>query len=947
LENFVVGQRWISEMEPELGLGKLTQVENRKVRILFTASECERLYAIESAPLKRVRFKIGDEVKNQKGESFTVLSVAEMDGFIVYHGDNFILPESELSDTFSFTTPKDRLLNGIVDPKDIFNLRYEIHKQQYKILKSKIHGFIGGRLDLISHQFYIAEQIVSRYIPRVLLADEIGLGKTIETCLILHQLLLTNRISRVLILVPETLVHQWFVELLRKFNLLFRIFDEDYCSSIDTNSHTLNPFLEDQLGICNIHFLSRSEKRKQQAIDAGWDMIVVDEAHHLTDQSAAYKLVENLGKRTNGMILLTATPEQLGQQNHFNRLRLLDPARYNNYNSFLDESKKYIKIAEVIDKLLENKPFSENDFKKYIKIYKGPKSKNFQEEINSDNNFREKLIDHLLDQHGVGRVMFRNTRATITGFPKRVTHLIPLSCSKQQIIRSNQELNSELDNQILDFKELSKDPKVLWVVGLLKKQKAEKILMICKSKQKVLAIHNALLERIKVKAAMFHEEMTIIQRDRNAAWFSEKDGAQILICSEIGSEGRNFQFAHHLVLFDLPLDPELLEQRIGRLDRIGQIKTINIHVPYITGSAQEVLAKWYHEGLNSFEKNVPGVYQIYQNFGKKVKDLLIKSIQQANVSKTSLNNLIQQTNTFGKKLATQLEQGRDRLLDLNSFKPQKANETIQQIKEIDKDKSFEHFMLKLFDFFGVRYEDFEDRSYHLNFDALKNNAFPIPLLREEGLMATFNRQKAISCEDYEFLNWDHPMVSGSMDLILGSEQGNSSFAIWFDNKTQAIYLETIFILESVAPLSLKVDRFLPATPIRILLNHYLEDCVKSISPEFFEKKLVDGQPEILVENSSFAQDLFLKMLKTSNKLAEKRKSNIIQKGLEESQNTLQKEIHRLKSLIKINPNIKREEIFLCEEEYQKLKNYISSARLRLDSLRLIYRGEVELEEKPA
>jgi ATP-dependent helicase HepA len=120
---------------------------------------------------------------------------------------------------------------------------------------------------------------------------------------------------------------------------------------------------------------------------------------------------------------------------------------------------------------------------------------------------------------------------------------------------------------------------------------------------------------------VFHEGLSLVQRDRNAAWFAEEDGARILICSEIGSEGRNFQFAHHLVLFDLPLDPELLEQRIGRLDRIGQTSEIQVHVPYITGSSHEVLACWYHQGLNSFEKNLAGGRELLDRFGARVHDL--------------------------------------------------------------------------------------------------------------------------------------------------------------------------------------------------------------------------------------------------------------------------------------------------------------------------------------
>src|SRR5690606_15884430 len=119
-------------------------------------------------------------------------------------------------------------------------------------------------------------------------------------------------------------------------------------------------------------------------------------------------------------------------------------------------------------------------------------------------------------------------------------------------------------------------------------------------------------------ASVFHEDLTLVQRDRNAAWFAEPDGAQILLCSEIGSEGRNFQFAHHLILFDMPVHPELLEQRIGRLDRIGQKKGITIYIPYLLGSPQEFLVRWFHEGLNAFNANLEGGNMIFKLFGNRL-----------------------------------------------------------------------------------------------------------------------------------------------------------------------------------------------------------------------------------------------------------------------------------------------------------------------------------------
>lgn len=140
-------------------------------------------------------------------------------------------------------------------------------------------------MDLIPHQFYIAGEVSSRYFPRVLLSDETGLGKTIEAGLILHRLLVTFQISRVLIIVPDALVHQWFIELYRKFSLIFRIFDQAYLTEAAAAEPDMNPFLLDQQGICAESFISDSDHAKTALISAGWDMVVMDEAHHMAEDS--------------------------------------------------------------------------------------------------------------------------------------------------------------------------------------------------------------------------------------------------------------------------------------------------------------------------------------------------------------------------------------------------------------------------------------------------------------------------------------------------------------------------------------------------------------------------------------------------------------------------------------------------------------------------------------
>ena len=247
MDTFQIGQRWISEMEPELGLGVITEIERQTVRICFPAADCERNYAIGSAPIRRVRFSPGDTVKAKSGTSFIVERIEEKEGRRVYFGEGMALPENNLFDALNFSTPKDRLLSGFLDDNRDFDLRYRTLQFYSRMRQSPVRGFIGGRISLIPHQLYVAAETARRALLRVLLSDEVGLGKTIEACLILHRLLLSGRIGRVLLLVPESLVHQWFVELLRKFNLFFRLIDESYLESALEMEPDANPFLNDQL----------------------------------------------------------------------------------------------------------------------------------------------------------------------------------------------------------------------------------------------------------------------------------------------------------------------------------------------------------------------------------------------------------------------------------------------------------------------------------------------------------------------------------------------------------------------------------------------------------------------------------------------------------------------------------------------------------------------------
>jgi ATP-dependent helicase HepA len=216
------GQRFVSNAEPELGLGTLLRIEGRSVQVLFATAGVLRQYAVQSAPIARAEFRAGQKISG-KGMTFVVERVDELDGLLVYHGDGKTLSEAELDDTQALSRADERLIAGRVDRADRFDFRLEALLRRADALRSPAWGLESARIDLVDHQLRVAEAASMRRPLRVLLADEVGLGKTIEAGMILSRLIAIGRVGRVLVLLPESLVHQWFVELLRRFNLAFAL----------------------------------------------------------------------------------------------------------------------------------------------------------------------------------------------------------------------------------------------------------------------------------------------------------------------------------------------------------------------------------------------------------------------------------------------------------------------------------------------------------------------------------------------------------------------------------------------------------------------------------------------------------------------------------------------------------------------------------------------------
>lgn len=959
MQDFIPGQRWVSSAELGLGLGTVLRVEQRTVTLVFSASGETRTYAHETAPLSRVRFVPGDSIlagDDEGGDAdLTVESVSEQDGLLAYRvrdpdGRVREVEEQALSPFLQLNRAGERLFSYQVDSNSLFDLRRRSWEHCNRLTGTELYGLTGCRTSLIPHQLYIAREVAARHAPRVLLADEVGLGKTIEAGLILHQQLLSERARRVLILVPESLVHQWLVEMLRRFNLLFSIFDEARAQAVETDNPDHNPFHSEQLVLCSLDFLA-SSTRLEQALHGDWDLLVVDEAHHLEwspqQASQPYRLVEQLAARTPGVLLLTATPGQLGPISHFARLRLLDPHRFPDLDDFLAEADRYRPVADAVERLLDETPLEQPQREAIQRVLQDADTGTLLDTLQHPETgdeargvARQTLVDRLLDRHGTGRILFRNTRSAVQGFPARTLHADPLALPAAYAdclaahattdgpvagLLTPERLYAET-GQVPAWTRI--DPRVSWLSATLAALKPDKVLVIAAQAQTAMELAEALYQRFGVHAAVFHEHLGLVERDRAAAFFADPDiGTQVLICSEIGSEGRNFQFAHHLVLFDLPLNPDLLEQRIGRLDRIGQTQDIQIHVPYLEESAQAILYHWYQRGLGAFEQTCPAGAQVYTACQDTLHALL-------GTPEAPVTELIERAAALNAELNETLQRGRDRLLEYNSCRQPAADRLCLQAQQLEDPASLADYMDTLLDAFGV---DCQPHSSGCQIARPGEHMLhALPGLPDDGLTITYQREVALAFEDTQYLSWEHPLVRNTMDMLLGSELGNCTVcAVRYPGaRPGTLLLECLYILEG-GHHELSRWHQLPPTPIRILVDEQGQRHEQGLTPELLAGHGVAVNAQTAQRVVQAREPVLRELLKRCEQLAAAEAPAIATRSGLQARRALQVEIDRLRALIRVNTTVRAEEIEYFEYQQQLLDSVLHAISPRLDALRVI------------
>ncbi|NQZ05279.1 RNA polymerase-associated protein RapA [Idiomarina sp.] len=880
MSEFSLGQRWLSETETDLGLGVVTAVDGRQVSVMFPSTGETRMYAKSDAPLARFVLNEGQEATHADQWRFVVTEAKEHQGLAIYFGERLdsgeevMVPESQLAHQIDTNPALTRFIAGQADRHDLYLLRMQGQQQLAQWQQSTVTGLLGARVNLLPHQCYVASTVANRYHPRVMLADEVGLGKTIEAGMIIKRQHVTGRSRRVLVAVPDSLRHQWLVEMRRRFALDFSVFDEARIREAQLDSD--NPFSTEQLVIINNKIL-HDEQWHDALMGAEFDMLVVDEAHHLNDNTPGYEHFAQLAKAIPGLLLLTATPEQEGNEGHFKRLQLLDPDRFNDFNAFEEEQTHYRELAEQA------------------------------------NNLSGEALDELLDEHGTGRVMFRNRRQNVGGFPARHFHSVKLP-EPEDDMREPWWLG---------------DPRVTWLIDHIKSNRDDKTLLICHSAKTVNELAEALRVLEGINAAVFHEGMSLLERDRAAEFFADDDnGSPVLLCSEIGSEGRNFQFVHQLVLFDLPGNPDLLEQRIGRLDRIGQTQDIQIYLPYLEDSDEGILLPWYHT-MNAFEQCNPVGRRMYDEFAQPIKKSLLSC-------QPLPQEILQQSAELHQQLMSEVEKGRDKLQELNACRPQQAEAVISAIEETSDTAHLSEFMTTFWERFGIDAEELDETrtfvkpSEHMRVEA-------IPGLQEEGMTITFDRTTALNYEDVEFLSWDHPHVQEALDIVTQQDFG-SVCVTKLNNKALpegAWFMEVDFSAHINAPQNAVAQEFFPLQNHRILLDSQGRELTSKVPRDALTKQADFMDKKTSRQILKQLRDVTKSHLEVARSSAEAwlvEQSAAIRTRINES---LGKELDRLTKLKQRNPSVRDSEIRAIELRKQTLLEALEQPQLSLFAVRIL------------
>ena len=914
---FEVGNLVLYRLNPELGMARIikelkiptsTSLDEEdthfttKYKIIFPNKLIKIAHPID---LIHYVFEVNEAVLTKYGKGvINSKDIQVKQRLLAYEilFENGKLSQVDETEIYSQFTPslEEQISEGDLDPPSQFLLKYWAQLFHSYYTSYQIKCITNSRLTLMPHQINVAHRLSEEFFPRIILADEVGLGKTIEAGIYIKEMMARNLAERVLIIVPATLVRQWHFEMQNKFNITFTIYDGKKVKEIQKKGNYKqdmiykNPFFHDNLILCSLQF-ARNPKYANFLSQISWDIVVFDEAHHLRRylvnaktgnyrETLNYRLAKKISRNCESLLLLSATPLQLHSFELFSLLELIRPEAFHSFSDFEHFRKNLPFINLLIVNLNNLDKLNTFELENTLKLLK--KMKYVPEKINNRDliqklgkeQYKEKILQKIEADHTLSKFLIRNRKKNVffeEFLNKRVVKTIIveptkdelelyneirlylakiynssmnkenvglgfviatlqklLTSSKYAIIKSlerrlehidtlksisddfnllkeedpeffeqeyeeaylDEDLNNlhqnsiDLLNQekmIKDFharlKDLSHDSKAEQLFELIRQiydqNPQEKIILFTQFVDTLFFLKKAIESLGKdISVYTFYGGLNKEEKDIAVNKFRTDKKFAILLSTEVGGEGRNFQFCRIMVNYDLPWNPMKLEQRIGRLDRIGQeSKEIYIYNFFIDHTIETDIVFALNTRINLFEESVGILEPIIGKIERDMKQIIFS--ESDGTKRKKLNEFYRNLDDEIKKAKEIEMQLDDMMIDKKSFQMEGLLASLASCQEVKltHDELFlliHHFLQLKNNHYGTM-SILKDKDE--NIDRLFKSILTISLknlseftryntLRKE-YEGTFDLELAKEHEHYDFFALGHPLIDQILEFI--------------------------------------------------------------------------------------------------------------------------------------------------------------------------------------
>jgi SNF2 family DNA or RNA helicase len=508
--------------------------------------------------------------------------------------------------------------------------QYELALQAQKIhLRETFENLISLHSLKDVRSFWYQEETVRKILKtfrgRALLADEVGLGKTVEALMALKEYIQRGMVKSALILTPTPLVSQWKEELGAKFGLDFPSTNDPGYRSNESDFWK-KPFILSSINI------AKSKKNFPVVTEREYDMVIVDEAHHLKNRNTVnWKLVNAIKKRF--LLLLTATPVENNMMEIYNLVTLLKPGQLKTPSAFRNEfmtrgdptdPRNRERLRELLGQVMirNTRALARVDipprFARTLRVSPGPLEMDLYERISA-------LVQEIaaIDGHGQ-RILLKNLLEEAGSSARAVGLTLERILEKRNLLLAHKREIRAIGDMCRSLDESSKNRVLL---DLIKDSPDKKIIFV-----KYLGTLDHVsdsLTRNGISHALFHGGLDSRMKEDQIRLFKEE--RDILLTTEIGGEGRNLQFCRRMINYDLPWNPMKIEQRIGRLHRIGQENEVLIDNLCAAGSIEDYILGLLDKKINMFEMVIGEIDMILgriegeHDFSDTIYDIWIRS----------------------------------------------------------------------------------------------------------------------------------------------------------------------------------------------------------------------------------------------------------------------------------------------------------------------------------